>query len=181
MKKGIIVLLALCAAAAYAADLNPDYGRAGHIENPPCLIVTGDGFKKLWDNASAILGDPALILISTDDDEWLAYSPEDPHQWIYMIIKFTRSGGCDGTCFWQVKMESQAVVTVWRWDHRPWVLGGQRFVYMDNNNGGINPPTESFSVSSSDFNPQGVLFLLVQGQKGTGAWQMKCDVIDIHY
>lgn len=185
MKCGVIAVCVILVATsiALAGDLNPVSGtRAGAISVcRPSTMVTGDKFKKLWDNCDAILSQAERNVISTDDGNWWTYNNPNHRIWDYMIVKFHKAGGCNGTCYWQVKLASQGVVSVYRWDHRPWGAGGQRWVFRSSNNGGSSPPTKNFSVSTSHFNGEGNLFLLIEGMTSSGQWWMRCDVCDIHY
>ncbi len=186
MRKGIIGLaVVVIAVSAWTTDLNPvgnNVCGAGAIRIQPSTITTGDEFKKLYDNLDNLLSDAEVAVISTDDGNWWTYDGNTTGKpWDYMMIKFEKpTGYTGGTCYWQVRLDSQGIVTIWRWDYRPWPTG-QRWTDDYSNDGGSNPPTESFSVPASYFNDDGDLWFLVEGMTDDNELNMDCDVVDIHY
>jgi hypothetical protein len=178
MKTGIIVLPALGAAAAYGTDLDVEHVRAGAVNFDPATIPDGDGFKKLWDNATAICYQ--LSLIWSDDGNWWEYPNGDHKLYPYTFYRFDKPAGFDGgTCYWQVKADSYAPCYAYHWNPNTQSWDGH-----GNNGGGASPPKESFSVGtgSNYWNPDDKLYVMVvvktaSSPDGWGEWTDVCEVI----
>jgi hypothetical protein len=93
-----------------------------------------------------------------------------------MMVKFVKPGGySSGTLYWEVKVESQADVYAYRWNKSPIP---HQWTYM-NQNDGDNPSVITYTIPSSYFDANGVLWLLFKAS-GSPEW-LQCDVTDIHY
>jgi hypothetical protein len=186
MKKGILVAVALCAAAAWAANLNPVGGNtcgAGGIDTNPSTIQGGLEFAKIYENLIARVGDAEMWKINTDDTTWwssgdLEYDQEGRYRnWAYMMVKFIKPQGYDtGTLNWCVKVQGGADIYAYRWDTDPDI---DYWAYMNKNNGGSAPPTKTYTIPASYFDANGVLWLLFKGN-GNPSW-LQVDVVDIHW
>jgi hypothetical protein len=193
MKKGIIVLLAVCACTAIvkAGDINPAYGTAaGGLSTQPANIVGGDAFKKLREDCDAVLNYQQRLYISEDNIYWYTYPNDGDKTWAYLIVKFAEDSVplfAPMTCYWKAYSANSSVAcTCWRWDNRPIGEGGQRFVHMSTGDTGTSPSTKSFDVNSGwwtydDTTEKYQFFLLIQAHTASGARWLKVNVCDIHY
>jgi hypothetical protein len=186
MKKGIVVAVALCAAVAWGTDLNPVGGNtcgAGGIDTDPSTIEGEPQFAKIYDNLLAKIGDSEMWKINTDDTTWwssgdLVY---DGGAWYrdfaYLMVKFVKPQGYDtGTLNWCVKVQGGDDVYAYRWNKSP---APHKWTYMNQNNGGSNPATKTYTIPASYFDANGVLWVLFKGN-GNPSW-LQVDVVDIHW
>jgi hypothetical protein len=178
MKKGIMVLLALGAVAAWGADLNTEHVRAGATNFDPSGITGDDEFRKIWENATAICYQ--LSLIWTDDSQWWEY-PNGVHKlYPYTFYRFDKPESFDGgTCYWEVKADSYAPCYAYHWNPNSdaWVPHG-------NNGGGASPPKKSFYVGtgSNFWTTDDKLYVMVvvktaSSPSGWAEWTDVCEVI----
>lgn len=183
MKKGIIALLAVCAAAAWGTDLNPLGGNvcgSGTINTDPST-VTGDAqFGLIYDNLSVKIGSGEVWKINTDDGTWWSSGTLPNRNYAYLMVKFHKpSGYSSGTLYWQVKVQGYEDVYAYRWNKSP---TPHQWTYMNKNGGGgvgSDPPTKTYTIPSSYFDGNGDLWLLFKAG-GSPDWLM-CDVTDIHW
>jgi hypothetical protein len=185
MKKGIIFLLALCAAAAWGGDLNPvgnNVCGAGSIGSNPANIEGEDEFDKIYDNLTSKIDDDELAQISSNNGVWWGSGTLPDAPFAYLMIKFVKPGGyTSGTLHWQVGVDSEAVVQVYRWN---WDASPHDWDKISENDGGYNPnwevpAKETCSIPSSYFNPNGFLWLLFVGDGGSAV--LSADVVEISY
>jgi hypothetical protein len=186
MKKGIMILVALCAAAAWGTDLNPVGNNAcgaGGIDTDPSTVEGDDNFQRIYANLIAKIGDNEMWRINTDDTTWwesdnLLYPNEEvPRNWAYLMVKFIKPGGYDsGTLNWCVKVEGGNNIYAYRWNT---AATPHEWTYMNQNSGGSDPPTKTYTIPASYFDANGVLWLLFKGNDDP--WWLKADVVDIHW
>jgi hypothetical protein len=185
MKKGIGVLLALCAAAAWGTDLNPignNVCGAGSINSDPSNVTYEAGFDKIYDNLSSKIDDDEISQISSDNGTWWGSGDLPDRTYAYLMIKFVKPGGyTSGTLNWQVGVDSEANVYAFRWNKD---VSPHRWESLNHNDGGYNPPWEvpglkTYTIPASYFDGNGVLWLLFKGAGGSDV--LSADVVDIHY
>jgi hypothetical protein len=180
IKKGIIVLLAVYTAAAWGTDLNPQGNNkcgAGSVNTDPSTITGEAQFGVIYANLSVKIGDEEMYRIITDDTTFWESDVLPDKNWSYLMVKFVKPQGYNGgTLNWCVTGTTDADVYAYRWNKNP---TPHEWTYMNKNDGGVTPPTKTYSIPASYFDGNGVLWLLFKVNQGTR--HINADVVDIQW
>ncbi|MGD8719769.1 MAG: hypothetical protein PVH29_13225 [Candidatus Zixiibacteriota bacterium] len=181
MKKGIVVLLALTAVAAWATDVNPWQARSDSTSGQPSAALSGNQVKALWDDGDA-LNSTQLSYISAD--EGTKYNPAGSDTWSWIMVRLKHANPADSyTLNWEAYTDSydDYGMSVYVWDN-----ASENWDWLDTGPQAIFTTARTVSLSSSYWywnsdESAYVCLVLVEGRTVVGERDMHVDVVDASY
>jgi hypothetical protein len=174
MKKGIVVMLALCAAAAWGTNYDSTDAWAGASTNNPVNFTPRDLGTK-GDNLTYNQRQKTF----TDNGVWYTWTEPESQNYDWMMFAFDYPGEVEtATLNWQVAIDHDTNVVHLSY----WHDYNENWVWLAQNDGGREPPTEHTNVKAAYDNCAGeqVLFLFVGYTPAAGDNWVKCDVADVN-